>query len=166
MAKKKEVILPDKNGIITMLEEYEALKKQEKLISERKKLLAETIKAYATENGTKDSNGSYYAENNNFIFGAQCRKSVSLNEVKAVKLFKEKGIYDNVVDLKPVINESKVEEYVALGELSTADIESITDVRVTMAIDVKSKEEVVTAQQATASIAAKKKPKSLLKRSK
>lgn len=165
MANKKSSIIPDKSTVCSMVEEYQNLSKQEKLLSSRKKLLAESIKAYAMQNGTKDDKGSFYVENDNFIFGAQCRKSVSLDEVKALKFFEEKGIYDNVVDLKPVINENKVEEYLAIGDITVEDIMSISKEKVTMAIDVRVKDDIVTVQESTASIAAQKK-RPLLKKKK
>lgn len=157
---KKEVkqIVPDKKTILEMVSEYQELKKREKALSERKKLLSDSIKAYAEQNGTKDSNGSFYSESDKFIFGSQCRKSVSLDEVKAVKMFNAKG-FDDCIELKPVINEKAVETRLANGDITPEEIESISNVKITMAIDVREKEEAVTIQQATATIAAQKKPK-------
>ena len=163
MAKKK-IVIPDKATVEAMVAEYQELKKQEKIISERKSLLADTIKAFAVKNGTKDSNGSYYSENDSFVFGAQCRKSISFNVVTATKFFEEKG-FDDCIDLKPVINDSAVEAHLSAGDITPEEIESITTIKTTMAIDVREKEEVVTAQQATATIAAQKK-KPLLKKKK
>lgn len=110
MATKKKTtsVIPDEKTISSMVSEYQELKKQEKLISERKKLIADTIKAYATEKGTKDSNGSYYSENDRFVFGSQCRKSMSFDENKAVLFFQSKG-YEDCISLKPMVDESAVE---------------------------------------------------------
>ena len=163
MAKKK-IVIPDKATVEAMVAEYKELKKQEKIISERKSLLADTIKAFVVENGTKDSNGSYYSENETFVFGAQCRKSVSFNVPTAVKFFEDKG-FDDCVELVPSINDSAVEARLSSGDITPDEIESITKTKTTMAIDVREKKEVVIAQQASAIIAAQKK-KPLLKKKK
>lgn len=163
MAKKK-IVIPDKATVEAMVAEYQELKKQEKIISERKSLLADTIKAFAVENGTKDSNGSYYSENDSFVFGAQCRKSVSFDVATAVKFFEEKG-FDDCVELVPSINNTAVEAHLSAGDITPDEIESITKIKTTMAIDVREKEEVVTVQHATATIAAQKK-KPILKKKK
>ena len=164
MAKKVEKqIVPDKKTILGMVSEYQELKKREKVISERKKLLADSIKTYAEKNGTKDSSGSFYSESDKFVFGSQCRKSVSLDEAKAMKLFNSKG-FDDCIELKPVINEKAVETRLAKGDITPEEIESVSNVKVTMAIDVREKEEVVEVQETTASIAAQKKPKLKLRK--
>lgn len=163
MAKKVEKIVPDKKTILNMVSEYQELKKKEKVIAERKKLLADNIKAYAQENGTKDSNGNVYVETDSYIFGSQCRKSVSLDEAKAMKLFNLKG-FDECIELKPVINEKAVELRLAQGDITPEEIESVSKTKTTMAIDVREKEEVVEIQQTKATIAAQKKPKLKLRK--
>ena len=161
---KKKIVIPDKATVEAMVAEYQELKKQEKIISERKSLLADTIKAFVVENGTKDSNGSYYSENDSFVFGAQCRTSVSFDVATAVKFFEEKG-FDDCVELVASINNTAVEAHLSAGDITPDEIESITKIKTTMAIDVREKEEVVIAQQASAIIAAQKK-KPLLKKKK
>ena len=140
MATKKKTtsVIPDEKTISSMVSEYQELKKQEKLISERKKLIADTIKAYATERGTKDSNGSYYSENDRFVFGSQCRKSVSFDENKAVLFFQSKG-YEDCISLKPMVDESAVEVRVSKGDITPEDLEAITNVKTTYAVDVRKK---------------------------
>lgn len=156
--KKKETIMLDKATIEKMVEEYQALKKQEKSISERKKVLADSIKAYAVENGTKDDKGSFYSENNNFIFGASCRKSVSIDEAKAMVLFHEREeVLGDCFDLKPTINEEAIERHLSLGDITLEEVESITKVSTSMAIDVREKEEVAEVEQ-TSFVASKKRP--------
>lgn len=158
--KKTPEIIPDSNAIKGIVEEYQALKAQEKVISERKKLLADAIKAYATQNGTKDSNGSFYSENESFIFGSQCKKSVSFDEPKALAFLQAEG-YSECIDVKPVINEDKVEARVNCGDITPEQLESITKIKTTFAVDVRKKEEAVTIQQTTATVAAQKKKPTL-----
>lgn len=160
MAKKK-ILIPD--NIDDLVFEYQELKKKEKQISERKKVLADIIKSYATQRGVKDSNGSYYSENENYVFGTQCRKSISFNLAKSVKFFEDKG-YEDCIDLKPSINNEAVEQHLSAGDITPDEIEAITDVKTVMAIDVREKDEVVSVQQATASIAAQKKKPVLRKK--
>lgn len=162
---KDRKVIPDEKTILNMVSEYQELKRQEKLIAERKKLLADNIKAFAEKNGTKDDNGSFYSESDQFVFGSQCRKSISLDEPKALIMLKDKG-FDDCIDLKPVINEKKVEERLANGDLTAEEIEKVSKVKVSMAIDVREKESFVEVQEARATIAAQKKKKLTLSRKK
>lgn len=156
--KKKKVLVLDKATIEKMVEEYQALKVQEKSISDRKKVLADSIKAFAVENGTKDDKGSFYSENDRFIFGASCRKSVSIDDAKAMELFyAREEVLGDCFDLKPVIVEEAIERHLSLGDITLKEIESITNVSVSMAIDVREKEEVAVVEQ-TSFVASKKKP--------
>lgn len=123
-----------------LLQEYEQLKAREKSIKSRKDALAKMIKEYATKNGVKDSNGSYYAEDNDFIFGSQARKSVKLKEDEAKEFFRSRGLYEEVIDTVEVLNEDKIEQLVTDEKITVEDIEALTDVKVQFAIDVRVKE--------------------------
>ena len=68
--------------IETLLKDYAYLRDQEKLIRKRKEELAKEIKEYVTKNGAKDSKGSYYSENESFIYGSQAKKSIKIYEDK------------------------------------------------------------------------------------
>ena len=153
---KKNTIVPDKKLVEEMVSEYNELKIREKLIKDRKAVLADAIKSYSLANGTKDDNGSFYSDCDGFTYGAQCKKSVKFDDDKAVMFFQSKG-YEDCVKLVPQIVESAVEKRFNDGDITTEELESITKTSVSYAVTVKAKEEVITEVQQT-SIAAKKKP--------
>lgn len=62
-----------------------------------------------------------------------------------------------------MVDESAVEVRVSKGDITPEDLEAITNVKTTYAVDVREKEEVVDIQKSTATIAAQKK-KPVLKR--
>lgn len=157
--KKKPEVIPDKKTILSMVEEYQKLKIQEKQITDRKKLLADTIKLYAENKGTKSSEGSFYCESDKFVFGSQCKKSIKLDEAKTLKFIESKGkLLEDCIELKPVIDEKSLENHFATGDITSKELESLTDVKITMAISVEAKEELPEVQQTSAIAASKKKP--------
>lgn len=129
-----------KEGIKEYVTQYYQLREQKKLIEARMKEIGNKIKKYVTQHGVRDSNGNYYMEEDNFIFGQQARKTVKLNEEKAKEFLKQKGLYDLVVEKVEKINEEKLGELVQNEEITMEELEDITDVKVTYAIDVKIKE--------------------------
>ena len=126
--------------IFDYVQEYTDLSKQEKAIKKRKDELAKYIKEHAQQNGVKDSNGSSYMSNDRFVFGSQARKSIKLNQERAKEFLLAQGLYEQVVEVKESINENKVEQLLSQGLITTTDLESIVDIKVTYAIDVKEKE--------------------------
>ena len=126
--------------IFEYVQEYTDLSKQEKAIKKRKDELAKYIKEHAQQNGVKDSNGSSYMSNDRFVFGSQARKSIKLNQERAKEFLLAQGLYEQVVEVKESINEDKVEQLLSQGLITTTDLESIVDIKVTCAIDVKEKE--------------------------
>lgn len=144
--------------IQSLLEEYDSLRERKKTIEERMKKLADQIKDYAEKNGVKDDKGSFYAQNESFIYGKQCKKSVSFDKEKAISYLKEQG-FDDCIDTVEVIVEAAVEERINTGDISYEDLEGITTTKVSYAVDIKKKEEMPEVQQTTVSLAASKKPR-------
>ena len=153
-AKAKAVDFPV--SISTMLTEYESLRAQKKIIEDRMKVLAEQIKADAEKVGVKDDKGSFYAENEYFIYGKQCKKSVSFNQEKALSFFKDRG-YTDCIDTVEVINEEAVEGHINTGDISFEELEEITVTKVTYAIDLKKKEDMPVVEEKEVPLAASKK---------
>ena len=153
---KKSTIVPDKKLVEEMVAEYNELKNREKQIKDRKAVLADAIKSYSLANGTKDDNGSFYSDCDEFTYGAQCKKSIKFDDDKAVMFFQSKG-YEDCVKFVPQVVESAVEKRFNDGDISTKELGSIIIVSVSYAVTVKAKEEVV-AEVQQSSIAAKKKP--------
>lgn len=153
-AKSKATVISLSIG--AMLSEYDSLREQKKKIEDRMKYLADQIKANAEKVGVKDDKGSFYAEDEQFIYGKQCKKSVSFNQEKALSYFREHG-YDDCITTVEVINEEAVEGRINTGDISFEDLEDITTTKVSYAIDLKRKEEMAEVEQTEVAMAASKK---------
>lgn len=153
-AKSKATVISLPIG--AMLSEYDSLREQKKKIEDRMKYLADQIKANAEKVGVKDDKGSFYAEDEQFIYGKQCKKSVSFNQEKALSYFRDRG-YDDCITTVEVINEEAVESRINTGDISFEDLEDITTTKVSYAIDLKRKEEMPEVEQTEVPIAASKK---------
>ena len=68
------------SNIMEQVSEYNMLRAKSKTIKSRMDELAKNIKAHLTKNVTPDSKGSYYAEDENFVYGNMAKKSIKLNE--------------------------------------------------------------------------------------
>ena len=152
--KKKATVISLPIG--SLLEEYYSLREQKKTIEDRMKTLADLIKANAEKTGVKDDKGSCYAEDEQYVYGKQCKKSVSFDKDKAIEYFKTHG-YNECIDTVEVINEGAVEERINTGEISYEDLEAITTTKVTYAIDIKKKEDMPEVEQTEVAMAASKK---------
>ena len=153
-AKSKATVISLPIG--AMLSEYDSLREQKKKIEDRMKYLADQIKANAEKVGVKDDKGSFYAEDEQFIYGKQCKKSVFFNQEKALSYFRDHG-YDDCITTVEVINEEAVESRINTGDISFEDLEDITTTKVSYAIDLKRKEEMPEVEQTEVPIAASKK---------
>lgn len=153
-AKSKATVISLPIG--AMLSEYDSLREQKKKIEDRMKYLADQIKANAEKVGVKDDKGSFYAEDEQFIYGKQCKKTVSFNQEKALSYFRDHG-YDDCITTVEVINEEAVESRINTGDISFEDLEDITTTKVSYAIDLKRKEEMSEVEQTEVPIAASKK---------
>ena len=153
-AKSKATVISLPIG--AMLSEYDSLREQKKKIEDRMGYLANQIKANAEKVGVKDDKGSFYAEDEQFIYGKQCKKSVSFNQEKALSYFRDHG-YDDCITTVEVINEEAVENRINTGDISFEDLEDITTTKVSYAIDLKRKEEMPEVEQTEVPIAASKK---------
>lgn len=162
---KKTAITVDKATIESFVAEYNELSKKSKLIDDRKKYLSEAIKNYAQSNGTKDDKGSFYCTSNLFTYGAQCKKSVSLDEDKAKEFVKSKG-FDDCLKTVITLDELAIEKRVSCGDITPAELEKITKTKTSYAVTVKpieTAEEMPEVQQ-TEVAASRKKPTILRKK--
>ena len=161
MAKDKPKIIPDESTIAVLVEEYNSLSSQEKVIKARKSELSTIIKDYAMSKGTKDDKGSFFSENETFTFGAQCKRQVTFDVEKAVNFFESKG-FEDCYRLVPEIKEDAVESRLEKGDITYEQFSKITNVSTNYAVSVKAKKVIVDAQETT--ISAKKKPTALFKK--
>lgn len=157
--KKKVTKFPEpKPNIDAMVSEYDALRSQSKTIKSRMDTLAKDIKKYAETHGVKDDKGSYYCDNGAFQFGQQAKKSVSFVIDKALDFLKSHGFTDAIKTVE-TIDEDVIERLVSEGAITFEDLESITETKVTYAIDLKKNEDMPVIEETTVPLAASKKPK-------
>ena len=103
-----------------VLAEYSEISEQMKFLDKRKKELA-------LKTGVKDDKGSFYVDDGDKTFGRVRKCSISINEDKAFKFFKRKGLLKDVT--KSVIDLDKVDLLVSCGEITAEDVESISDIK-------------------------------------
>ncbi len=144
MAKKAE---KPKVDISVLVAEYRELTKKESMIKKRKTELSALIKDYAQENGVKNDSGSFYCENENYTYGSMAKKSVTLDKVKAEVFFKAKNLWDRVIKTVVTIDEDAVEKLVSEGEVTNEELESICEIKVSYAVDVKEKKREETVEE-------------------
>lgn len=135
MAKSKisKAPAPPINSVVA---EYVSLREQAKAIKSRMDYLSKEIKTYASANGAKDDKGSYYCQNESFIFGSQAKKSITFAKERALDFFKTHGLL-GAIKMVETIDEQAVEAYIADGQISVEELESITNTSVSYAVDVK-----------------------------
>lgn len=134
------------DDINSAVSEYYALRERKKVIDARMKSLSERIKSYSQSHGATSDTGSYYCENDTYYFGSVSKKSVSLDQEKALQYLKSHGMEDAIKSVE-VVDEQVLEQYIADGSITAKDIESISSVKSTYSLDVKKKEEVPDIQQ-------------------
>ena len=110
-----------------VLAEYSEISEQMKFLDKRKKELADSLKELALKTGVKDDKGSYFVDEGNKTFGRVRKCSISLNEERAMKFFKKKGLLKEVT--KNVIDLDKVDILVSCGQVTSEEIESISDIK-------------------------------------
>ena len=129
MAKLKKFEKPSMTveDILSLGREYDEINSQLKVLNDRKKVLSDLIKEGAEKFGVKDDKGSFYVDDGDKTFGRVRKCSISINEDKAFKFFKRKGVLKDVT--KSVIDLDKVDLLVSCGEITAEDVESISDIK-------------------------------------
>lgn len=155
MGNLKQILKPQ--DMTSLLNEYQSILEKEKILKKRKNDIATLVKDYAEREGVKNNTGSFYCEDDQYIYGKQCRKSVSIDNEKAKDLLETKGLWREAVDIVEVVNENKLENLVNEGKLSMQDIEDISVTKVTYAVDIKKKEQTEDMPEVQQVVASKKK---------
>lgn len=119
--------------------EYNQLRSKAKIIKSRMDEIAKEIKTHLTSNFSPDAKGSYYTEDENFIYGNQAKKSIKLNEERAKLFFQENNLLEEVSEVKIVINEDKVSKLLDEGKITQEELETLVDIKVSYSIDIKEK---------------------------
>lgn len=127
--------------MLSVIEELDGIKANKKLLEARESKLKEELAYYLDSIGYKDTKGSYLVKLNvngkEKVAKKEARKTVKLNHEKAENLFRELGVWDDVIEVKEVINEDYVEQALLNEKISMQDLESVTDVKTTYAILIK-----------------------------
>lgn len=144
------------------VEEYVRLREEQSRIKKRMSELSSRIKSYAEENGVKDSKGSYYSENANYVFGSQAKKSVSLDKEKTLVYLEEHNLKD-AIKIETSVDEEKFEKYVESGEIPLDVVEELTNIKTTYAVFCKPIEEMPEVEEKEVQVASKKPSKKVLK---
>ena len=109
------------------LTEYAEISEQIKILEGRKKQLATEIKNYSALNGTEDDKGSFYCENDDFVFGQVARTKLIQRE-DAFDTLREMGREDCIM-LVETIDKEKLDEYHNEGIITDDDVRSLFDVK-------------------------------------
>lgn len=134
----------------TLVQEYSYISAQIKTLTERKKSLAGMIKNYALVHGVRDDKGSYYCENDNFVYGV-VSKSQTVQRENIIDLLKEMGRKD-CIDIIEVVNMDMLNKYHDEGIISDDDIKKLFEVKeMTPSISVKEKKELPEVEKKAAS---------------
>lgn len=159
MAKLKKFVKPQltEDEIFALGKEYDEINAQLKVLNDRKKVLSDLIKEGAENYGVKDDKGSFYLESDNFVLGKVCRKSMKLNQDKAIEVLKSMNLGE-VIDEVVVrtVNEDKLSQAVSDKKITLKEVESFTDIKIDYSVSVKAKAEVPEIEQSNL-IAARKK---------
>lgn len=117
-----------------IIAELESIKSQKKLLDDREKSIKKELEVILEAEGVKDDKGSFKLIVGNKLAVKQARTSIKLNNEKAESFFKELGIWDDVKEVKEVINEDLVEQAYTSEAFTAEEFEAICDKKVTYAI--------------------------------
>lgn len=134
-----------------MAVEYDEISKHIKMLEEKKKKLADSIKECASEIGTKSPNGNYYLNTESFVVGKESATSTKLNQDRALEFVKKNKALKDCVQKIEVVNEATLEEHYKNGDISDEDMKNLCDYKVTFRVSVKKNEEMPEVQQTAAS---------------
>lgn len=144
--------------ISNMGKEYADISAKIKVLEEKKKELADKIKSGAEQFGVKDDKGSFYLESESHIMGKVAKKTLKIDQEKAVSVLQAIGIGD-VVDEVVVrtVNEDRLQKAVQDKRLTLDIVSSFTNETVSYSVLVKEKEVMPEVEVSTAKVARKKK---------
>lgn len=142
---KKVTSMFKKEDAFTMAREYADVSAKIKELEAYKKDLATKLKQCAVEYGVKDDKGSSYTENDSFVVGNVAKKSVKLNQERALDYCKTNKL--DCIETVEVVNEDILEQLVSEGAVSIEDVESLMDIKTTYSVSVVEKEEMPEVEQ-------------------
>ena len=121
------------------MQQYNEIRRQEKLLAEKKKELAKFLKEYAVEHGTKDAKGSSYFTDENYVVGNVVSTKIKFNQDKA-RAYMEEYYADYIQEVTRTveyIDEDKLADLVAKEVLTLNDLEQMSDISTSYRVDLK-----------------------------
>lgn len=144
--------------IARMGREYSEISAHIKSLEAKKKDLADKIKQGAEVYGVKDDKGSFCYESNTHYLSKVAKKSVSIDQEKAIATLEEMGLEDLIhEEVVRTVDESLLEEAVLEKRISIEDVEGFTNVKTSYSVLVKEKEECPEVKQSNLLVARRKK---------
>lgn len=134
--KLKKVTLP----IDSIVKEYLEVSGEVKTLEKRKKELGEQIKKYAIKHIPKNDNGDMLRKEFNYVFGQVIKRKVTLDQEKALKMLKEKGL-TSIIDNIEVVNEDKLSSALDEGVVTLDELNGVTNIQESYALKVGINEE-------------------------
>lgn len=121
------------------MQQYNEIRRQEKIIADRKKELSKFLKEYAVNHGTKDAKGSSYYSDENYVVGNVVSTKIKFNQDKA-RAYMEEHFADylgEVVRTVEYIDEDKLADLVAKEVMTLEDLEQMSDITTSYRVDLK-----------------------------
>ena len=109
------------------VEEYSNLCEQIKKLDARKSYLASEIKKFALLNGTQDDKGSFYCENDKYVFGQVSSMSIVMRDDIFTRL-REMG-FEDCIETVEVVNKDLLEKYHNEGALTDENVNSLYEAK-------------------------------------
>ena len=147
------------------MQQYNEIRRQEKLIAEKKKELAKFLKDYAVEHAVKDAKGSSYFTDENYVVGNVVSTKIKFNQDKA-RAYMEEHYADYIQEVTRTveyIDEDKLADLVAKEVLTLNDLEQMSDISTSYRVDlkeIKQEEE----EESPADVTCKPRVKKMIKR--
>ena len=126
VSRKKRVPTIPFDVVKGYVNEYMELSQQIKTLEARKKQIAVELKNYSAQNGTEDDKGSFYCENEDFVFGQVARTKLVQSE-NAIDILRELGRED-CIKVEETIDREKLNAYHDEGIISDEDVKSLFEV--------------------------------------
>ena len=117
--------LPDNYPVMQAVLEYNQLRDKIKLLGDRMDLLKSYIQDCAKQKATPDEKGNYLVHKDGLVFGTVRRVSVSLDAEKAEEILKDLGLWEEVTDVRYVINQDKLASLWVNQKITEEQLESM-----------------------------------------
>jgi len=126
--------MADIQSLTNEAKQFLALKEQIKFLTDRQSEIKKRLQTALQDSGEVDGRGHVTLElDENIKITNQRRESRALNEELAETMLKEKGIYDECVQMVPVLQQDAIMAQVYKGTLTEENIDELFPAKVTYA---------------------------------